>query len=167
VALLFASPLYATGKSGVAESIFVSALQLRDLIGKPGVKVIDVRSAGDYTAGHIPGAISIPWHTILVPERDGFRNKWADDTVIEEVFARAGLSYADYLVLYHEDALGGGIPFVIFSYAGFDELHALDGGIEAWDGKIDAMPVTPAASKFTMSRKHGWFMPSWEEVLGT
>lgn len=147
-------------------STFVSPTQLKHLIRTPGVKVIDVRSAGDYTEGHIPGAISIPWHTILVPERDGFRNKWADDTVIEEVLAQAGLSYADYLVLYHEDALGCGIPFVVFSYAGFDELHALDGGIDAWDGKIDAMPVTPAASRFTMSRKQGAIVVDKEQVAG-
>ncbi|MFW6114970.1 MAG: sulfurtransferase [Thermodesulfobacteriota bacterium] len=166
MALLIGPPVYAAGKSAAVGSIFVSPPQLRELTKNPGVKVIDVRSAGDYAKGHIPGAISIPWHTILVPERDGFRNKWADDTVIEEVFARAGLAYADYLVLYHEDALGGGIPFVIFSYAGFDELHALDGGINAWDGKIDAVSAAPSTSKFTMSRKQGAVVVDKDYVAG-
>ena len=153
--MLAPAAVWAAGESAAPDSVFISPAQLKDLLGKPGVKVIDLRSAADYAKGHVAGAISIPWHTILVPERDGLRTKWADDAVIGKVFAQAGLSYDDYLVLCHKDAVGDGIPFVIFSYAGFDKLHALDGGIGAWDGKIDAVPVTPTASTFTMSRKKG------------
>ena len=145
-------------------SIFINPTQLKNLLRRQGVKVIDVRSAFDYAKGHIAGAISIPWHTILVPERDGLRNKWADNTVIEKVFEQAGLSYDDYLILYNEDAIGAGIPFVIFTYAGFDNLHVLDGGIGAWEGKIDALPVKPASSTFIMTRKKSELVVNKEYV---
>ena len=155
-ALMFSSAsMWTADESALPDSVFLSPAQLKDLIGKPGVKLIDVRSGDDYAKAHIAGAISVPWHTLLVPERDGVRNEWADDTVLEKVFAQAGLAYDDYLVLYHKDTLGGGTPFVVFSYAGFEKLHVLDGGIDTWDGEIDAMPVTPAACKFTMSQKKG------------
>ena len=32
--------------------------------GASGVVVLDARSAGDYAAGHVPGAVSVPHHTI-------------------------------------------------------------------------------------------------------
>ncbi len=144
--------------AGMTDSVFISPERLKDLLGKPGVKVIDVRSSAVYAKGHIAGAISIPWNIIQVPERDGLRNKWADDAVIEKVFAEAGLSYDDYVVLYDKDTIGAGIPFTIFTYAGFDQLHVLDGGIDAWDGKIDSLPVRPTVSKFTLSRKKGDFV---------
>jgi thiosulfate/3-mercaptopyruvate sulfurtransferase len=147
-----------------AHSIFISPAELKDLLEKPGVKVIDVRNAVDYAKGHVAGAINIPWNTILVPERDGLRNKWADDADIEKIFAHAGLSYDDYLVLYHKDAVEAGVTFVIFTYAGFEKLHVLDGGIGGWDGRVDTVPVTPSPSTFTMSRKRGDFVVDKEYV---
>jgi hypothetical protein len=45
---------------------------------------------------------------IQVPERNGLRNKWADDAVVEKAFAQAGLTYDDYVVLCDRDAIGLG-----------------------------------------------------------
>ena len=150
--------VWSGGKPAGAGGVFLRPAQLKDMLGQPGVKVIDVRSAGDYAKGHISGAISIPWNVIQVPERDGLRNKWADDAIIEKVFSQAGLSYDDYVVLYDEEAIGAGIPFAIFTYAGFDKLHVLDGGSGAWEGSIDSIPIKPMGSKFTLSRKNSAFL---------
>ncbi|MFI5932112.1 ArsR/SmtB family transcription factor [Actinoplanes sp. NPDC051494] len=38
----------------------VTADELRDRLSDPGVIVIDVRSAREYSLGHIPGAVSVP-----------------------------------------------------------------------------------------------------------
>ncbi|PZG12843.1 ArsR/SmtB family transcription factor [Nonomuraea aridisoli] len=38
----------------------VTADELADRLADPGTVVVDVRSAGDYAAGHVPGAISVP-----------------------------------------------------------------------------------------------------------
>jgi 3-mercaptopyruvate sulfurtransferase SseA len=141
-----------------SDRVFISPGQLKDLLGKPGIRVIDVRGAADYAKGHISGAVSIPWNVIQVPERDGLRNKWADDVVLEKIFAQAGLSYEDYVVLYDTGTIAPGIAFAIFTYAGFDKLHVLDGGIGAWDGGMNSVPVKPAESNFTLSRKNGNFV---------
>jgi 3-mercaptopyruvate sulfurtransferase SseA len=148
------------------DRVFISPGQLKDLLGKPGIKMIDVRGAADYAKGHISGAINIPWNVIQVPERDGLRNKWADDAVIEKVFAQAGLSYEDHVVLYDTGTIAPGIAFAIFTYAGFDKLHVLDGGIGAWDGDMNSVTVKPVESKFTLSRKNGNFVVGKEYVAG-
>jgi thiosulfate/3-mercaptopyruvate sulfurtransferase len=156
-----------TGNAPAAtDRVFINPGQLKDLLGKPGIKVIDVRGAADYAKGHISGAINIPWNVIQVPERDGLRNKWADDAVIEKVFAQAGLSYEDYVVLYDTGTIAPGIAFAIFTYAGFDKLHVLDGGIGAWDGDMNSVSVKPVESKFTLSRKNGNFVVGKDYVAG-
>jgi len=156
----------AAGGPAATGSVFISPAQLKDLLGKPGVKVIDVRGAADYAKGHIPGAISIAWNLLQVPERDGLRNKWADDAALEKVFSQAGLSYDDDVVLYDTGAIAPGIAFAIFTYAGFDKLHVLDGGIGGWDGEINSIPAKPVESKLTLSRKNGNFVVGKDYVAG-
>jgi thiosulfate/3-mercaptopyruvate sulfurtransferase len=148
------------------DGVFISPTQLKELMGKPGVKVIDVRLPADYAKGHIPGAINIPSYLIQVPERNGLRNKWADDAVLEKVLAQAGLTYDDYAVLCDTGAIGPGIPFAVFTYAGFDKLHVLDGGIGAWDGELSSIPAKPIESKFRLSRKNGNFVVGKDYVAG-
>jgi thiosulfate/3-mercaptopyruvate sulfurtransferase len=155
-----------TGPTGETGAVFLSPAQLKALIGKPGFKVIDARSAADYSKGHIAGAISIPWNRIQVPERNGLRNKWADDSVLEQVFAQAGLSYDDKIVMYDAGTIGAGPVFAIFTYAGFADLRVLDGGFDEWDGAADKTPAKPAPSSFTLSRKNGSFVVEKDYVAG-
>jgi thiosulfate/3-mercaptopyruvate sulfurtransferase len=157
---------WADSGPGSIDRIFISPVQLKELLGKPGVKVIDVRGAADYAKGHIFGALNISWNVIQVPERDGLRNKWADDADLERVFAQAGLAYEDYVILYDSGTIAPGIAFAIFTYAGFDKLHVLDGGFGAWDGDRNSVPVKPGESKFTLSRKNGNFVVGKDYVAG-
>jgi 3-mercaptopyruvate sulfurtransferase SseA len=140
------------------ESVFVSSARMKELLGKPAVRVIDVRPFADYSRGHIPGAINIPAKFLQVPERNGLRNKWVEDATLEEIMGQAGLSYDDSVVLCAADVLGAGIPFAIFTYAGFSELHVLDGGMAAWDGDLNATPAARPAGAFRLSRKKGDFV---------
>ena len=130
----------------------------------PGVKVIDLRHPGDYAKGHIPGAINIPTDAMRVPERDGLRNKWADDVVLEKVFATAGLTCDDHVVLCDTDTLGPGIAFSIFTYSGFEKLYVLDGGMAAWDGIISSTPAPPRDSRFRLSHKNMNFLVGGDYV---
>ncbi|SEF56484.1 Rhodanese-related sulfurtransferase [Nonomuraea solani] len=43
----------------------VTADQLADRLADPGTVVVDVRSAADYAAGHVPGAVSVPLEDLL------------------------------------------------------------------------------------------------------
>lgn len=166
VLMMAPASVCAAGGPAANEGVFVSAAQLKDLLREHRVKVIDVRSSAEYEKGHIAGAISIPWHLIQVPERDGLRNKWAEDQVLEKVFAQAGLSYNDDLVLCDKGTLNAGIPFLIFTYAGFGKLHVLEGGIGAWDGGADSVHAKTAPSQFTLSRKNGGCVVDKDYVAG-
>lgn len=140
----------ATHAQTPALPLIVTATQAQQLIAA-GAKVIDLRADKDYRAGHIPGAVSLPWRKLNLAEVDGIRNEFAADAVIEKAIADAGLSYDDRILIYENSALPGR-AFVILTYAGLGErIHVLDGGIGAWTGKLstEATPVTPSAFKLT------------------
>jgi thiosulfate/3-mercaptopyruvate sulfurtransferase len=158
--LSLAAPALLSAEGGV----FISQAELRAAIGKPGVKVVDTRSAAEYGKQHLPGAVNVPFNVLQVPERDGLRSKWASDADLEKALAAVGLSYDDRVILYDTTAISGGKQYVIFQYAGFPRLSVLDGGISAWDGDVDAKPVKPTPSNFKLSRKDGSFVVGGEYV---
>lgn len=44
------------------ELVSITTDQVQDLVGTPNVVFLDARLAGDFAAGHVPGAISLPIH---------------------------------------------------------------------------------------------------------
>ncbi|MBS0552181.1 MAG: rhodanese-like domain-containing protein, partial [Proteobacteria bacterium] len=43
-----------------AATPLIKAQDLKNLVGQPDVRILDIRAEKDYAAGHIPGAISTP-----------------------------------------------------------------------------------------------------------
>jgi len=58
---------------------------LKSLLGKPNVRVVDVRSAEEYASGHLPEAVNIPLTELL--ERAG---RWSPRECIITVCAKGG-----------------------------------------------------------------------------
>jgi 3-mercaptopyruvate sulfurtransferase SseA len=138
--------------------IFISQEEFAPLVGQAGYKIIDLRSEAAYKAGHIPGAINLPFNVLQVPERDGLRSKWADDKDLEKAYAAAGLSYDDKLLLYDSTSVSGGKNYVIIHASGFPNIRVLDGGISAWKGKKSTEIPTIVASNFKLTKKNASFI---------
>lgn len=149
--LTFVSPQPARAQ-GAAPPIIVSPAQAKALVAK-GARILDLRSAKDYDAGHIAGAVSFPWRALNVAEVDGIRNEFAADAVMEKAIGNAGLAYEDTLLVYENNALPGR-AYVMLEYAGFGgRIHVLDGGIRAWGGELSKTPVKAAPTAFRLTRK--------------
>lgn len=76
--------------------------------------VLDVRSEQEFAAGHIPGAINIPYRQI--PNR-------LDE--IDEFMAQE-------IVVYCEVGVRAGIAEIMLEQAGFEHISTLDGDMEGW-----------------------------------
>jgi hydroxyacylglutathione hydrolase len=104
-------PAILTGAAGLAP---LSAAEVRELLGQ-GAQVVDVRPVGDFAAGHIPGAVSIPL-------RDQFATwlGWLLPADVPLVFVLgAGQDHAD--VAWQALKIG------------YEQLAGrLDGGMDAW-----------------------------------
>jgi len=132
--------------------IIVNEAQFKELAEKGG-KIVDSRQPAAFEKGHIPGAVNIPWAKLNVSERDGIRNEFAEDAVFEDVIAAGALKAGDTLLIYDSNSLPGR-AFIALEYAGFKNIHVLDGGISGFTGELSTDPVEVAKSDFKLTEKN-------------
>ncbi|KAA0969635.1 hypothetical protein FPY71_14020 [Aureimonas fodinaquatilis] len=151
-----AGPMSFIGVQAAAQEagypIIVNADQFKELVDK-GARVVDVRAQTAYEAGHVPGATNLPWSRLNVSERDGIRNEFQADDVIEQVISDAGLKNGETLVIYDTTSLPGR-AFIALEYAGFKNIHVLDGGVTAYDGDLTTDAAEIVKSDFKITDKH-------------
>ena len=103
----------------------VSNAELRDLIAK-GVRLVDVRTAAEFDAGHIAGSENVPID--VLPAQSGSWDKAKPVAVYCATGARSLNAY-QYLVA-----------------QGFQHVYDLSQGVAAWDGQLtrDKAVAAPA-----------------------
>ena len=109
-------PPSATG-SGAASVPAGSHLTPQDFAaaaGRPGTVILDVRTAQEFAAGHLPGAVNAD------VESPGF------------AAALDGLDPAASYAVYCHSGRRSGIALDEMSQAGFTDAYDLAGGISAW-----------------------------------
>ena len=104
----------ATGGSW-PESRDISNAELKDFVAE-GARLIDVRTAGEFTGGHIEGAENVPVGD--VPSRSGSWDKKTPVVVYCQTGARS-LNAFQYLKTH-----------------GFEHVYDLPGGVAGWDGAL-------------------------------
>ncbi|MET3924238.1 rhodanese-like domain-containing protein [Devosia sp. 2618] len=139
--------IFAGGEVG--QGIYIDAPYLEELASTSTVKIIDIRAPEAYAAGHITGAINIPTPVISI-EANGLRNEIPETAVLQDVFAKAGLSYDDTIVLYGDDLAGR--AFIAFDQSGFEHIHILENGLANWTGATTDVASVPTASNFVLDR---------------
>ena len=92
----------------------IDTSQLRQLISEdPMIRVLDVRTGGEFDSVHIPGSYNVPLDTLAEHARD--------------------LAQLDHpVVLVCKSGLRAGQARTKLSDAGKQKLHLLDGGLDAW-----------------------------------
>lgn len=96
----------------------VSATVVRDLLGTPGVTVLDVREASEFVEGRIEPCVHVPLGSLLAGGAVELLDRWRASGERVVVFCRSGSRSAD-AVRYLLDE-------------GIDVAESLDGGIIAW-----------------------------------
>lgn len=109
--------------------------EARDLEGS-GVVIIDARSAAAYAAGHIPGAISLPWQQFSDQEKI-----LKPVSELENLLGTAGLRADTRMIICDDTTASWGAAgrlFWMFEYLGCTRVRILDGGWDKWiaDGNI-------------------------------
>ncbi len=132
---------------------------LAEHLGRPEVRVLDVRWRPDGTgravhaAGHIPGAAYVDWATELVEpdEENGLFLLAAPDRLAAAV-ERAGVGGGTTVVLYDDTAsLYAARAWWSLRTYGFESGRILDGGIRAWTERGHALSnasLPPPAARF-------------------
>jgi thiosulfate/3-mercaptopyruvate sulfurtransferase len=115
---------------------------LGDELGRPNVRIVDVRWRPDGTgpalfdAGHIPGATYLDWRAELnesPSDETGHALRLAPPDAIVAAMTRAGVGDATTLVLYDDTlSLYAARAWWSFRVYGFESARILDGGLPAW-----------------------------------
>lgn len=127
--------------SAAPAPVFMSVDELLDEEANEDLVLLHVnRDDEDFQAGHIPGAVYMPFSSI-VEEVDGIANELPAPDQLASAFESVGVSDESLIVLTGWP-LGAARAWVALEALGFnDQARILDGGVAAWQ-KVGGMLTT-------------------------
>jgi thiosulfate/3-mercaptopyruvate sulfurtransferase len=132
-------------------SIIVDAAWVNKNSNNPGVKILDARASQFYTGaeagrmprgGHIPGAKSIPFSSV-VSDPD---NKFKSPAALRDLFEATGLKTGDAVATYCHIGQQASLLYFAARYLGYD-AHLYDGSFEDWSRRAELPVVKSDAVK--------------------
>ena len=117
-------------------------------VNDSSVAIVDARNSQFYDgsepgnmprAGHIPGALSIPFPTLL--EESG---KFKDAAALKEVFLAAGVKPGALVVTYCHIGQQASLAYFVARMLGYD-ARVYDGSFEEWSRRPELPVVNPSA----------------------
>src|SRR5699024_3002768 len=121
--------------------------ELSHVDSKADVTVVDIRSADDYAAGHIPGAVSAPYSQWRGPADNPGKLPSKED--LTRLVRSLGLKSDTHAVVVSSGAdstdFGGSARvYWTLKYLGLQNLSILNGGMKAWqDAELPLDDQTP------------------------
>jgi len=123
------------------------AAYVQGRLNQPATTIVDAREARFYRGegggqprpGHIPGAVNVPFVSLL----DGSRIK--DEAALREVFTAAGVKPGTEVVSYCHIGQQASLVWLAARILGHD-ARLYDGSFEDWSGRDDLPVVNPSAT---------------------
>jgi rhodanese-related sulfurtransferase len=107
----------AGGCAGAGSRVAPAALLSSIDAGTPPV-IVDVRTRGEYEAGHVPGALHVPFYTLLVSR--------------DRLPASPEQAPALPIVVYCQHGPRAGVAWAALRLAGYTNVRYLDGHMAGW-----------------------------------
>ncbi|MFK7996962.1 MAG: sulfurtransferase [Granulosicoccus sp.] len=110
-------------------------------LDNPTLKILDVRSAGEYEgkdiraahSGHVPGAKHAEWTSMLDD-----KGRLLDDSTLEKnLGALIGSDHDDTVVVYCQTHQRSSVTYVALKHLGYPDVRAIDGAWSAWGNRQD------------------------------
>lgn len=121
---------------GLNTDVLATTDDVEAALEENGVVLVDARSAEDYAAGHIPGAVNIPVDEIRDP---GDSSRLADPDDLRQLFADAGVATDSRVIVYAGDGLNAHIAYFSLALLGYDDVAVYPGGWVEWS-QFPALP---------------------------
>ena len=147
-------PAVADARAG-ADSLLLTATQLRERLTRGGVVLLHVGERADYNAGHLPGARFLPYAAISTPRGNGLMLEIPPAATLDSLFESLGVSDATRIVLYWSRDWYSPTTrvFLTLDYLGLgDRTSILDGGFAAWKAAGGAVTTdVPRSTRGTLT----------------
>jgi thiosulfate/3-mercaptopyruvate sulfurtransferase len=133
---------------------------LADQIGRPDVRILDVRWRPDgsghaaWSSGHIPGAVHVDWRADLTdPSENGDTLLLAGPEQVARILGLAGVGDGATVVVYDDTvSLYAARTWWSLRVYGLESVRVLDGGFPAWqeEGRpTSTATAAPPPARFT------------------
>jgi thiosulfate/3-mercaptopyruvate sulfurtransferase len=114
-------------------------------IGKPGVKIVDARTAAEIEGtdlrnikrgGFVPSSIPVYWEDLLDPQRRTFRPA----AELEKIYEERGIVPSQEVIAYCQVGMRASVDLFALHLIGYDKLRNYYGAWEEW-GNRDDLPL--------------------------
>lgn len=108
----------------------------------PGIALLDVRAPNEYAAGHIPGAVNLPYTDNAA---EASPHLFKSPEVLREMYAAIGVTPDKRAITYCTTGVRGSVGFFSLMLAGFTDVALYVGSWNEWDND-PRLPQEPASS---------------------
>jgi len=138
-----------TFKPTAQSNVVVTCDEVRKDLDDPNVAIVDARGEQFYEgkgggmprAGHIPGAINIPFSNLV-----DSTNKMKSPAELKAIFQRAGVKPGSRIIAYCHIGQQASLVYFAAKYIGYS-VQLYDGSFEEWSGRNDLPIDNPAQKK--------------------
>lgn len=125
-------------------NVLIEPEQLAAELGQPGRVIVDLCKPEVYAAGHIPGAVSLAFPSIVRVQAP-VMGLLPDEAKLSAVLSGLGITPNTHVIAYDDEG-GGKASRFLWTLAAVGHKHwsLLNGGLHAWTG--DGHPVTTTPS---------------------
>jgi thiosulfate/3-mercaptopyruvate sulfurtransferase len=129
--------------------VLVDTQWVVDHLEDPNVRFIDVGSADNYAAGHLPGAVYVNVGDEMTNPEDSTRGQILTQDALSALLSRLGVTEETNIVFYDNNSnLQATRAYWVLKYYQHDNVRVYNGGSTKWvaDGQslvTDAVEVTP------------------------
>lgn len=106
-------------------------------VGVEGVAFVDARTAEEYAAGHIPGAVNVPFLQNVVSDSP---HRWKTAGALRRMYEDAGVAPNKHIIPYCSTGVRSAATYFTLSLIGYPQVSLFTGSWTEWSKHTD-LPV--------------------------
>lgn len=132
-----ASPALATYTGTPNPPVLAPLDVVRSAVGDSNVVLLDVRRPDEYRAGHIPGAVNLPYLQNAVEHAP---KVWKPQTDLQQMYTAAGIVPEKKIIPYCSTGVRSAVTYLTLALIGYPVVALFSGSWAEWSGHPD-LPV--------------------------
>jgi len=134
--------------------LIVEPDQLEAALGAPDLLIVDLNEAPVYAQGHVPGAVNLPYATLIGPQPPAM-GRIASAEQLSRALSAVGMTAKSHVVAYDSEGNGRASRLLwTLDVIGHPRASLLNGGFRAWSGeghKVETGATSPTPSEYKVT----------------